>query len=220
MPVPFKRPVLIGLAAALACTAPLVAQQSGQLPGARDPSRITGGSYTVDSDHTMVRWQLDHLGFTPYFGIFGDVTGSLTLDPKNPKAAKVDITIPVAKVTTASQGLTAHLLKAPAKPGDKPDFFGPNPAPARFVSTSVVPDSDDQGEAKITGNLTFNGVTRPVTLDAKFHGAGKLPAEMGGKENVGFEAEATIRRTDFGLNFGQGLLSDEVELDIVAAFVK
>lgn len=219
-----RRSGLIALAAAAALTAPLVAQQSAQqstkLPGAPDVSRVTGGTYQVDSDHTMVRWELDHLGITPYFGIFGDITGSLTLDPKNPAAAKVDITIPVSKVTTASAGLTAHLLKPAAKPGEKPDFFGANPADARFVSTSVVPDAEDRDEAKITGNLTFNGVTRPVTLDAKFYGAGKMPAEMGGKENIGFEAETTIKRSEFGIAFGQGLLSDEVELDIVAAFVK
>jgi polyisoprenoid-binding protein YceI len=218
MPLPLK-PALFGIAATLACAAPLLAQQGMDL-GKPDTSRITGGTYEVDHHHTMVRWEVDHLGITPYFGIFGDVTGKLVLDPKNPAAAKVDVTIPIAKVTTASAGLTAHLLKAPEKAGDKPDFFGPNPAAAHFVSTSVVPDDDGDAEAKITGNLTLNGVTRPVTLDAKFHGAGKAPKEMGGQEMVGFEAETTIKRSDFGLTGFIPLVSDEVELDIVAAFVK
>jgi len=209
---------LIGLGAALAFATPLVAQQMDL--GKPDPARITGGSYKVDQHHTMVRWEVDHLGITPYFGIFGDITGTLTLDPKNPKAAKVDITIPVAKVTTASAGLTQHLLKPPAKAGDRPDFFGPNPADARFVSTSVVPASDGDLEAKITGNLTLNGVTKPVTLDAKFYGAGTAPKDMGGQEMVGFEAETTIKRSDFGVNMAIPMVSDEVELDIVAAFVK
>jgi polyisoprenoid-binding protein YceI len=83
-----------------------------------------------------------------------------------------------------------------------------------------VPDSDDPDEAKITGNLTLNGVTRPVTLDAKLHGAGKAPKEMGGQEMVGFEAETTIKRSDFGIDMGIPMVSDEVELDIVAGFVK
>src|SRR3546814_6086350 len=52
-----------------------------------------------------------YFGFYDYFGIFGDATGTLTLDPKNPNASKVDITIPVGKVTTASAGLTEHLLR-------------------------------------------------------------------------------------------------------------
>src|SRR6195952_64714 len=169
-----KRPVLFALAA-LALTAPLVAQQvqgpapGMQKPGARDVSRVTGGAYKVDNEHTMVRWQVDHLGVTPYFGTFGQITGSLVLDPKNVSAAQVDITIPVGKGLTASAALTEHLLKAPAKPGDKPDFFGPAPADARFVSTSVV--VQEGGRAAITGNLTLNGVTRPVTLAADFYGA-------------------------------------------------
>jgi polyisoprenoid-binding protein YceI len=218
MAIPFKHIGLIGLGAALICTAPLLAQQMEL--GKRDASRVSGGTYQVDHYHTMVRWQVDHLGITPYFGIFGDITGTLTLDPKNLAAAKVDITIPVGKVTTANAELTAHLLKPPAKAGGKPDFFGAKPADARFVSTSVVPDSDDPDEAKITGNLTLNGVTRPVTLDAKLHGAGKAPKEMGGQEMVGFEAETTIKRSDFGIDMGIPMVSDEVELDIVAGFVK
>jgi polyisoprenoid-binding protein YceI len=162
----------------------------------------------------MVVWKLDHLGFSNYTGIFGDVTGTLVLDPANPAAAKVDVTIPIAKVTTASAGLTGHLLR-PGKDGAKPDFFGPTPADARFISTRVVLD-DDGDEAKVTGDLTLNGVTRPVTLDVDFHGAGA----MGGKQTVGFEAEATIRRSDFGLGFGVPMVGDEVELEIHAAFEK
>lgn len=216
MPIP-KRSTLLAFAA-LALAAPLAAQQVMQKPGAPDASRVTGGAYKVDNEHTMVRWQVDHLGVTPYFGTFGQITGSLALDPKNPAAAKVDITIPVAKVTTASAGLTAHLLKAPGSPGGKPDFFGPAPADARFVSTSVAPGAG--GKATITGNLTLNGVTRPVSLATSFYGAAKMPPQMGGNEMVGFEATTTIKRSEFGIAMGIPMVSDEVKLDIVAAFVK
>jgi len=195
--------LLTGLAGAL------VAQ-----PGKPDPAAVTGGAYTADAGHTLVKWQVDHFGFTPYFGIFGDVTGTLQLDPKNPSAAKVEVTIPVSKVTTANAGLTGHLLKA-AEAGKAADFFGANPADAKFVSTNVAVSGQT---AKITGNLTLNGVTKPVTLDAKFYGAGKSP--MGGKENVGFTATGAIKRSDFGVSFALPMVSDEVKLEIVAAFVK
>lgn len=216
-----KRPSLLVLAT-LAIATPLVAQQAQgptmQKPGARDISRVTGGAYKVDNEHTLVRWQVDHLGVTPYFGTFGQITGSLALDPKNPAAAKVDITIPVGKVLTASAGLTAHLLRAPAKPGDKPDFFGPAPADAHFVSTSVVPR--EGGKATIAGTLTLNGVTKPVTLATEFYGAAKMPPQMGGNETIGFEAETTIKRSEFGIAAGIPMVSDEVKLNVVAAFVK
>lgn len=202
----------------LVAVAPIGAQPLTK-PGAKDAARVTAGTYKVDPNHTMVGWSVDHMGITPYFGIFGDVSGTLTLDPKNIPASKVDVTIPVSKVTTASAGLTEHLFKAPAKAGDKPDFFGPKPADARFVSTSVVAGSE-VGEATITGNLTLNGVTKPVTLEVEFYGAGKMPAQMGGGEQVGFEGGTTIRRSDFGLAGFIPLVSDEVELHIVAAFAK
>ncbi|MBS0482512.1 MAG: YceI family protein [Proteobacteria bacterium] len=205
-------------AAALAVALPLTAQPAMQKPGSPSTAAITGGTYQADPAHTLVVWKIDHLGFTPYTGIFGDVTGTLQLDPKRPAAAKVDVTIPVARVTTTSADLTAHLLRAPAKDGAKPDFFGAAPAPAHFVSTSVkVPG---KGRATITGNLTLNGITRTVVLDASFYGAGKLPAALGGKENVGFTARTTIRRSDFGLGFLVPMLADAVSLDIAAAFQK
>jgi polyisoprenoid-binding protein YceI len=218
MPLSAKHQSLIGAAAVLAVAGPLTAQM-GEKPGARDVSRITAGTYAADNEHTLVRWRVDHMGITPYFGLFGQITGNLVLDPANPAAAKVDVTIPVAQVTTASAGLTSHLLRAPATAGGKPDFFGPAPAPARFVSTTVAPDKA-AGTARITGNLTLNGVTKPVTLDASFYGAGKGPPEMGGAEMVGFEATSKIKRSDFGIDMGIPFVSDEVDLEIVAAFTK
>lgn len=204
-------------ALALASAAMATAQQMPSAPpGQRNPAAVTGGTYQADPGHTLVTWTLDHMGFSPYTGIFGDVTGTLTLDPKKLSAAKVDMTIPVSKVVTASSGLTQHLLR-PGKEGGKPDFFGASPADARFVSTRVEAQGD---RARVTGNLTLNGVTRPVTLDARFYGAGKAPAMMGGKENVGFHATGSIRRSEFGLGFGVPVVGDEVKLDIAAAFQK
>lgn len=212
-----RRPLpLVAFALAAAVVTPIVVAQGGSAPGAPDKSRVTAGTYAADPGHTMVVWEVDHFGFSKYSGIFGDVAGTLVIDPANPAAAKVDVTIPVAKITTASAGLTGHLLRA-GKDGGKPDFFGATPADAKFVSTAVVLD-DDGDEAKVTGNLTLNGVTRPVTLDVDFHGAGTNPFNK--KETVGFQAEATIKRSDFGITYGIPAVSDEVELEIHAAFEK
>jgi polyisoprenoid-binding protein YceI len=204
--------------AALALTTPLVAQQAKvQAPGTHNAALVTAGTYSADPNHTLVSWEVDHLGFSPYFGLIGSSTGKLVLDPKRPNAATVDITIPVSKILTASTGLTAHLLRAPKEAGGKPDFFGPDPADARFVSTSVVARGD---KAKVTGNLTLNGITRPVVLDVAFYGAGKASPQMGGKENLGFEAKAVIKRSDFGIGFLVPMVSDAVTLKIAAAFTK
>jgi polyisoprenoid-binding protein YceI len=202
------------LALPLLAAMPLMAQSAPQLPGVADVTRVTAGTYQTDPGHTLIGWRVSHFGFNDYFGIFGDATGTLKLDPKNPNAASVDITIPVSKVTTASAGLTGHLLRA-GKDGGKADFFGPAPADAKFVSTKVEASGT---KAKITGNLTLNGVTKPVVLDTTFSGAGNNPFNK--KATVGFHATTTIKRSEFGVSYGIPVVSDEVALDISVAFEK
>src|SRR3546814_21106311 len=139
-----------------------------------------------------------HLGFSTYTGMFVAPTGTLTIDPKNPSAAKVDITFPIAKVVTTATGLDEHLQNA--------DFFDAAKYPTgRFVSTRVTIANQT---AQIDGNLTLTGVTRPVTLDAQFVGAGNGP--LGPPQvNVGFAAPPTIQRSDFGLSYGIPLDPDQ-----------
>lgn len=195
----------------------LHAQQGGppQLPGAMDVSRAEAGTYKSDPAHSLIGWRVNHFGFNDYFGLFGDVDATLTIDPANPSAAKVEATIPINPIV-ASQGLRDHLLRAPAEGRPAPDFFGPNPAPAKFVSTNVAVDGT---KATITGDLTLNGQTKPVTINAEFTGAGKamMPPQ---RLTLGFEGTATIKRSEFGIGFGIPVVSDEVELDITTAFEK
>ena len=204
-------------AALVMAAAPMLAQMPTEAPGKADKTRIVAGSYTADPSHSLIAWKLNHLGFNDYFGLFGDVTGTLTLDPANPAAAKVTATIPVSKIVTANPALTAHLLRAPAAAGGKPDFFGPAPADATFVSTGVVPAADGNS-ATVNGNLTLNGVTKPVSLDATFVGAGNNI--MTKAPTVGFSGKATIKRSDFGISGYVPLVGDAVTLDITIAFEK
>lgn len=206
-----RKPMIAALVAATMVALPLAAQeaaQTPQVPGSLDPSRVTGGTYQVDPAHTLVGFRVNHLGFNDYFGIFGNATGTLTLDPAAPGEAEVVIEIPLTEATTASEGLTDHL--------QTPDFFDTaNHPTARFVSTDVAVDGT---RATITGDLTLRGVTRPVTIDAEFTGAGANP--MTGAETIGFEGTTTVDRSEFGIDYGIPMVPDEVELQITAAFEK
>lgn len=207
------RKVMISAAAfiALAGGTVVIAQQMPAAPGAKDPSRVTGGAYQVDPGHTQVAFAYDHMGFSNNFGIISGLTGSLTLDPKNVAASKVSIEVPIANVRTGIQALDDHLMKS--------DFFDAGKFPkATFVSTGVK--ADGPTGADISGNLTIKGITKPVTLDAQFYGAGKAPAMAGGKENVGFVATTNVKRSDFGMGYGVPMVGDSIELKIVAAFQK
>lgn len=205
-------------AAALAVAAPALAQMTANAPaiapvvraagGTADLSKVAKGTYAVDTNHTQVGWEVNHLGFNPYFGIFGGATGSLTIDPANPGATTVAIDIPLSSVATTRQGLTDHLMK--------PDFFDVSNHPvATFRSTGVMADGT---KAKIVGDLTLRGVTKPVVLDAQFIGAGVNP--MNKKATVGFVASARIKRTDFGIMYGLPGVGEMVDLKISVAFDK
>jgi polyisoprenoid-binding protein YceI len=201
--------------AALLSVAAVQAADAPQPPGALDKSRISGGTYSIDTGHTLIGWKVNHWGINDYFGIFGSPTGKLQLDPANVAASQVEVTIPVSKVVTASTGLTAHLLRD-GKDGAAPDFFGSAPADAVFKSTEVRPTEENQ--ALVTGMLTMNGVTKPISFMAEFTGAGAHP--MNQKELVGFHGWGSFNRSEFGLGYGIPNVPDEVRLDITAAFVK
>lgn len=199
-------------ASALALTAlalgPVVAQDAPALPGAPDPARVQAGTYVMDPAHTQVAFTVNHFGFNNYVGLFGTPTGSLTIDPKQPEKASLTVEIPMNEVRTSSTKLDEHLKT--------PDFLDTAKYPtAKFVSTSIKVDGN---EADITGNLTLHGVTRPVTIDAQFTGAGTHP--MNKKLNIGFSGTTTIKRSDFGIDKFVPLVSDEVKLAITAAFEK
>ena len=186
---------------ALFAAVPVIAQ-SGQ----PQTSRIVAGSYTADPSHTQVAWSVNHLGFNLYNGLFAGTTGTMTLDPANPAKAAVAIQIPLDKVVTTSDALTAHLKRA--------DFFDTAKFPvATFKSTSVTVRGT---AATIAGDLTLHGVTRPVSLEARFVGAGDNPLSKAA--TVGFEATTSIKRSDYGIKFGLPGIGDQVDLRITAAF--
>jgi polyisoprenoid-binding protein YceI len=187
---------------------------AADLPGKPDPSRVTAGIYAADPNHTVVGFRINHMGFADVLGLFGSITGTLTIDPAHLDRAQVAMRIPVRKLMTGSQGLTEHMFM-PGLDG-KPDYFGPKPADATFVSTKVVPGAEGMSAA-VTGNLTLNGVTHPVTIATRFTGAGK--GLIGSAVNVGFEGTAEIKRSDFGLVADMNLVGDTVDLTIAATFV-
>ena len=205
-----NRKSVIFACAAVALAVPAIAQVAmpgSALPGAPDAARVVAGSYKVDGNHTQVVWTLNHMGITPLSGDFAASGGALTLDPKNPAAAKVSVDFNLATMTTLVPAFTTHLLS--------PDILDAAKYPtANFTSTGVMVSGTN---AKIAGNLTLHGVTKPVVLNAKFYGAADNPRSK--KLNIGFAATTTIKRSDFGIMYGP-TVADEVNLEIHAAFEK
>lgn len=173
------------------------------------PAEVRAGAYALDSAHGKITWSVNHLGFSTYYGQFVNVQATLNLDPANPSASSLTATIPLTDVDPNSDGLKAHLQTA--------DFFDTANHPvATFVSRSVTVDSNDANEAVVVGDLTLRGVTRPVTMEVEFNQAGP---SMGNTYKAGFDGEATIKRSEFGINYALPAVSDEVKLHIEGEFI-
>ena len=168
---------------------------------------VKAGTYAVESYHTQVGFSLSHFGFTNYSGMISGATGSLRLDPTNPAASKLDVSIPVQSIQTTVPLLTDELK------GDK--WFDVAKFPqATFTSTNV--NVAGNGDVTIAGNLTLHGVTKPIVLHAHLVGAGVNPIDKA--YTVGFQASGTIKRSDFGVSLYAPALGDDVELSIAGAF--
>ena len=190
------------LLAAAPAFAPAFAQGADTSPGAVRP-----GSYTVEPSHTRILWSVSHMGFSTWYGDFTGAQGSLTLDPAAPARDRLELTIPTGSVVTTNAKLDAE-LKAP-------DWFDAARYPTiRFVSTRVARTAP--GRADVTGDLTFHGATHPVTLHVRFNGAGTNPLDK--HYTAGFDAEATLSRSAFGVTKYVPLVGDEVHLQLSGAF--
>ncbi len=163
----------------------------------------SAADYKIDKQgqHAFVQFRIQHLGYSWLYGTFRDFDGSFTFDEADPSKDKVNVTINTNSVDTNHAERDKHLRSA--------EFLNVAKfAQATFVSTAVKKDGD---ELDITGNLTLNGVTKPVTLEAKKLGEGKDPW---GGYRAGFEAETTIALKDFNIKTDLGPASQDVQLMI------
>jgi polyisoprenoid-binding protein YceI len=181
-------------------------------PAAEAPVETTtavadiAGDYVLDPTHTRIGFSARHAMVTKVRGQFDEFEGSAHIDTVNPANSSVKVVIKAASVTTGVEQRDGHLKT--------PDFFDTENYPEiTFVSTNVERDG---AEWAITGDLTINAVTKPVTIEFEETGSAKDPY---GNIRVGFEGGTTIDRTEWGLTFnasletGGVLVSDKIKLE-------
>lgn len=168
-------------------------------------------SYTFDRAHTEVRASWDHLGLSRQSARFNDVSGSVLFDPERPEDSSAEVTIKVASVQTGVAALDNHLVKTK-------DFFDTLAHPTiTFRSQSVRMTSDKTAE--MTGELTVNGITRPVVLAVVWnylgpHPLGAVNPTLKDVVVAGFSARTQILRSEWGITRTIPLVSDEVRISI------
>lgn len=166
-------------------------------------------AYKLDAGHSQIVFSYDHLGYSTGYGMFSGFEGEIVFDAENPAASSVTVSFPVRSMLTGWEARFEHLMS--------PDFFdAPEDEMVTFTSTAI--EVTGETTAKITGDLTLNGVTAPVVLDAVLNQASTHPME--GKPWAGFSATTTLSRTAFNVGMFAPFVSDEVEVRISVEAMK
>jgi polyisoprenoid-binding protein YceI len=199
------------------------AAEAPAAPAAPTPAKNTApaGEYKLDKTHASVTFRVDHLGLSRYTARFTDIDGTLQFDPANPAAMRIAASIDTDSLETDF-------------PNDKPDFdaelVGPQWLDAgkfpkiTFTSTKVEPTGPST--AKVTGDFTLHGVTRPLTLNVRFNGGYAAGGMDPSGSRIGFSAEGKLKRSDFGVSYGVPApgttfgVGDKVEVFIEAEFTQ
>ena len=172
------------------------------------------GNWPFDPTHSSVLFSIRHLGLAKVRGRFDRF--DVTLDVGSTLAeTRIAAVIDLDSIDTNNDDRDAHLRGT--------DFFSTERHPTmRFVSTQIS-GADD--ELQLSGLLTLNGITRPITLDVEFHGVQEFPGLN--KRHVGFSATGSLKRSEFGIDFGMmplGLdklaLTDDVKIELDLEFIE
>ena len=165
-------------------------------------SAYAAETYKLDPGHTSIVFRVKHLGVAYVYGRINGPTGSFTFDESSPSNSAIEVQAEAKNVDTALEKRDTDLKS--------PDFFNAGEHPlVSFKSKSVKKLSENTYE--VSGDLTLLGKTRPITVEANATGAGKDP--WGGFRR-GFETSFSIKRSDFGMDFMMGGVSDEVNLTV------
>jgi len=174
-----------------------------------DPVDAPAGTYRADPRHTSIVFDVDHLGFSRFVARFNEVEAVLDAVPEAPEKSRLEVTIKAASIDTNVAELDKMLT------GD--DMFDATRHPdITFVSKSIVRTGEGAGE--VTGNLTIAGRTHPMTFAVTFNGA--APDPLTGEDKLGFSAEGTLDRPDWGLGKWWPAVGTEVRFRIEAEFAK
>jgi polyisoprenoid-binding protein YceI len=174
------------------------------------PGAVPAGDYILDPSHASLVWRVEHgAGLSRYTARFDRFTAALNFDPAALETARVDVAVDAASVSTGDPAFDAQIADVVLDAARHPEI--------RFRSTAV--EVTGPNAARVTGDLSFHGVTAPVTLDVVYNGGAH--DTLRGADVVGFSATGEIDRTAFGagayLNFGVGPV---VSLAIEVEFLK
>ena len=159
-------------------------------------------AYEIDTAHSMILFRAKHMGITYNYGRFNEFTGKLTIDETDISKSTIEFEVKTASVDTANEKRDQHLRSS--------DFFSAKQFPViTFKSTKVSMKEGKEDMLEITGDLELLGVKKSITVDVEITGKAK---GRQGEPLMGFESIFTIKRSEFGMTYGAGAVSDDIRL--------
>lgn len=176
-------------------------------PTSTDPADLPAGTWVLDRPHSSVIARVRHMGYSRYTVRFDRFDAVFTYDPKTPSAARVTASVEPGSLDTGTEKYDEGFVTR---------FLGAEKI--TFVSTAVTPGA--AGRGTMTGDLTFHGVTRPVTFEMVFYGVGPDLNPL--RKRAGFSAVTTIKRSSFGSTslLDPPIVGDDVEIVVEAEFLR
>lgn len=189
------------------------------LPAQANPTLegVASGLYNLEKTHAFLTWSVKHNGISDYIVNFTDFEADLVFDAENPENSQLSVSI---NPTAMNTNYPDPVKKAEweAELGTDPRFMNAGEFPTiTFTSTAV--ETTGEFEGTVTGDLTFLGVTQPVTLDVSYGGVAN-PPWFGQRDVIGFTATTTVTRSEFGQTSMAGIISDEVEIEFSGEFLQ
>ncbi len=174
------------------------------------PAFAAPEAYTLDPSHSQIVFDYNHLGFSTGTGMFSGFEGEIQFDQEDPANSSVMVSFPVRTMLTGWEARFEHFMS--------PDFFNATDDMQVVTFESIAIEVTGETTANITGDLTMNGVTKSVVLDATLNQVGDHPME--GKPWAGFNATTTLLRSDYNVGMFAPFVSDEVNVQISVEAMK
>lgn len=176
------------------------------------PLAAAPANFTLDPDHTVIAFLVDHIGYAKVLGMFREASGSFTFDEQARTLSNIKVTVTTASVFTNHRERDEHLKS--------PDFLNVREFPQMtFVGRMIEPTGERTG--RLAGELTLLGKTLPLTLDVAFNKAEAYPFATGGPFSrpnyvVGVSARGVFKRSAYGMTYAvdNGWVGDDVHLII------
>lgn len=160
--------------------------------------------YEIDTAHSMIIFRAKHNNVSYNYGRFNEFTGAISMDATDISKSTVEFEVKAASIDTGNEKRDQHLRSS--------DFFSAKQFPViTFKSTKVSMKEGAEDVLEVTGDLELHGVKKSITVDVEITGKAK---GREGESLIGFESIFTIKRSEFGMTYGMGSVSDDIRLTV------